>query len=125
MPKYNQYSSTAEYESKKRNTTIHPVWRGVGFIMMVVIPIAAYFLSIWLLNMNAEKDWIAVPGEFLSRGEDPLIYVKIGMTLVLSLVVYGVFMMFGFAGLSVFGPPRYGEMDEPPVKQTGPRKRWE
>jgi hypothetical protein len=125
MPKYNQYSSTAEYESKKRKTTLHPIWRGVGFIFMVLIPIISYFLSVWLLTLNAANKWISVPPEFISSGADPLLYVKIGLTIVLCVVVYGILMMFGFAGIRVFGEPRYGVMDEPPVKRTGGRKRWE
>lgn len=122
MPKYNQYTATAEYESKKRKTTLHPIWRGIGFILMILIPIVAYFIAVRLLDLNAVNQWMEVPREFLSRSGDELIYVKIGMTLVLSLLVYGVMMLVGFAGLSLFGPPRYGEMDEPPIKHTG-RKR--
>jgi hypothetical protein len=125
MPKYSQYSSPAEYEKKKVNRTISPVWRGVGFIIMIAIPIASYFLSTWVLKLNAANNWLPVPADLLSKGLDPLIYIKLGMTIVISIIVYGIFTLFGMAGLSVFGPPRYGELDAPPVGQTGGRKRWE
>jgi hypothetical protein len=125
MPKYSQYMSTADYEAKKRKTTQHPIWRGIGFIIMILIPLAAYFLAVFLLNLNEVNGWMKVPQEFLAKSGDTLLYVKIGMTVVLSIIVYGIMMLFGFAGLSVFGSSRYGEMDEPPVKSTGGRKRWE
>ncbi len=125
MPKYNQYSATAEYESKKTKRTIHPVWRGVGFIIMIVIPIVAYFLSVRFLELNAVNNWMPIPREFLSTGKDELVYIKVGLTLIASLLVYGVFMLAGTLTLSIFGPPRYGVMDEPPVKSTGNKKRWE
>ena len=123
MPKYNQYTSTAEYEARKRKTTLHPIWRGVGFILMILIPIVAYFVSTWLLDLNSTNQWMEVPREFLSRGADKLVYVKIGMTVVLSIVVYGVMMLVGFVVMGLFGPPRYGEMDVPPIKNSGNRKR--
>jgi hypothetical protein len=125
MPKYNQYSATAEYEAKRGNKTIHPVWRGVGFVIMVIIPIVAYFLATWLLTLNAANNWIPIPHEFLSKSKDELVYVKVGLTLLASLIVYGLFMILGTFTLSIFGPPRYGEMDMPPVKSTGTKKRWE
>jgi hypothetical protein len=37
MPKYNQYQR-AETPPKEK-TKIHPVWRGIGCVMIVIIPV--------------------------------------------------------------------------------------
>ena len=45
----------------------HPIWRGVGFAMMILIPIISYAASVLLFNLNLEKRWVALPVELISE----------------------------------------------------------
>ena len=115
------------YSEKKPGYTdrpeIHPIWRGVGFGMIVLIPIVSYFASLLLIAQNEISKWVAIPPDLMAKTGDPYLYIKIGMTIVLSLIVYVVFMLITFIAQRLFGPSRYGPMDAPPI-QRKVRRRW-
>jgi hypothetical protein len=118
MPqKYGQYSrpneEQLEYERQKKT---HPIWRGIGLILMVVIPVLMYILSLYILEQNTIKNWFPIPTDILSPwGSDPLIFVKLLMTLFLSIVAFLLVFSVGSIFVRLGGPPRYGPLDSPPL----------
>ena len=121
MGKYKSYSRQPEGPPKK--TGIHPIWRGVGFILIILTPILAYFGALALLEENSLHGWVKIPNDLIAPTADPLLYVKIILTLALIFAIYIVFMLITFVLYRIFAPPRYGPYDVPPVSYRGKRYR--
>ncbi len=103
---------------------IHPIWRGVGFAMMVIIPVISYFAGLLLIEANKIRHWVPVPPELVAKiTGDPDLYIKIILTIVISLLVYLLFMVVTFVTYRLFAPTRYGPTDAPPIQRKS-RKRW-
>jgi len=93
---------------------IHPVWRGIGFILMILTPILGYFGSDVIVNLNTNNNWVYIPRELLLRGDiDPYLILKIVITIFLMIIIYGIYMLVTFSIYSLFGPSRYGSYDVP------------
>lgn len=108
---------------RDRNRQAHPVWRGVGLILMLLTPVIAIFGSIALVDANTQAGWVAIPRDILAKGVgDPLLYVKIIVGLVIFMVVTVFFRLITFILYGAFGPSRYGPLDVPPVSYKGPKK---
>jgi hypothetical protein len=103
-------------EMPKGGKQVHPVWRGVGFLLLLIIPAMSYIGTLALLDENTKRTWFQIPAEFISQWVDPLLFVKIGMTILISFVLYAISMLITFVVYSAFGPSRYGPLDAPPIK---------
>lgn len=119
MTKFSNYH-TAEPPKKDPND-VHPIWRGVGFIFLILAPVMGYFGSLVLLDANKANKWLDIPTNFLAAGSDPLLYVKIGLTILLALVVFVILQFIGLIIFQLVGPSRYGPLDVEPI--TGVKKK--
>jgi hypothetical protein len=108
-------------ESKPPTREIHPIWRGIGFVLIILIPFMAYTAAILVLNENASRGWFPIPADILARGSDPMLYVKILLTLLIAMVLYIILLFITFLVNKFFGPDRYGPYDVPAVTYKGPR----
>jgi uncharacterized membrane protein YdbT with pleckstrin-like domain len=119
-----KYSSRMTQESlSNRDQQLHPVWRGVGFAFMILIPIIAIFGSIVLVDANSKNGWVAIPPEIINHGfGGSLLYVQIIVGVVILLVMTVLFQLITFVLYRAFGPSRYGPLDVPPVTYKGPKK---
>lgn len=123
MTKYTSYRpSTSGTLSREERQKIHPVWRGIGWILMFIFPVMGWFSAVWLLDENAKQKWIAIPSSLLLKGQDQLLLVKIILALVIVFVLYFLFQLISFFLLRLFGPERYGPMDIPRVSWKGRRR---
>jgi hypothetical protein len=120
MSKYNQFQENKKPEEKPYQK-MHPIWRGVGFAMMIFIPLFSYASSEVLIQQNQKMNYfpwpydiLAKPGEFLYNG-DPLLYFKILVTLTIMFILFALFTLVTVAINSAFGSPRYGPYDLPPI----------
>lgn len=96
---------------------VHPIWRGVGCILLIVVPIIAFGLSETLIDYAlAETPEIFNSLDVDMRGPDDL-YLKVGATIVLSVVLYLIFSILGSLIYSLAGGPR----DEDIAERTKPR----
>jgi hypothetical protein len=117
MGKHSQYARPnelqLEYEKSKR---VNPIWRGIGFVFMVVVPILSYFATLYILQQNQVKNWFPLPVDIISPwGNDPLIFIKILMTVGIAIIAFMLIFLVGSVLFRIFGPPRYGPLDSPPV----------
>jgi hypothetical protein len=119
MGKNDIYSQSSIHAAKK---PIHPIWRGIGFIFIILIPILSYIGALLLLEENAKRGWFGIPREFLVPLFDPFLGVKIGIAIVLMVILYGVYTLISFIVLSIAAPPRYGPFDVPPQRYRGNKK---
>lgn len=99
------YTPRVREERQKRQ--LNPVWRGIGFILLILFTVGSYYAAGWLLELNAARQWVPIPGEW-----DPL-YVKVGAAAVVSFTAYNVMnIIYG-----MFAPPPVGPLDV-----RGPRR---
>jgi hypothetical protein len=114
MGKYTSYQKR-DLE-KKQNNTIHPIWRGVGFGLIILIPIISYAAMKLLLEYDMKANLFPIPADLIIQGgRYPLLYVEIGISAIIALVLYIVLVFFTFVIYKFFGPSRYGPLDVPPI----------
>jgi hypothetical protein len=120
MGKYSSFSNR-QPDNELKLHRIHPIWRGIGFIFAILIPIMAYYATLVVLDTNNQQGWFQIPADLYYKGGtpllggDPLLYVKIMGTVAISFIFYAVFMLVNFIVYSMFAPPRYGPLDAPPM----------
>jgi amino acid permease len=127
MGKYDKYSMQSR--AAQRPWTIHPVWRGIGCVMIVLIPFMAYAGAVLLVQANQEQNWFPVPRDLSQTVDVPYLgsldnlYITLLITLVLILVGYALITVIYTLVMNFIGPPRYGAMDAPPMRRSRKRKR--
>ncbi len=96
----------------------HPIWYGLGCLLALLIPILSYLLTLWILDLNAEHRWFAIPPELILQEPLPLIgrvppytLLHLVMTLVIALLLFG-FLSLVYAVLyRLFGGSPYLPFD--------------
>jgi quinol-cytochrome oxidoreductase complex cytochrome b subunit len=115
MPKFAHYVQESE-DPDVRRKQIHPIWRGIGWILMIVVPVLSYLGAIEVLKANSTKNWFPIPTDILSPwGSDPLIFVKLLIALAITIVAFTIIFLIGAIINSLVGPSRYGPKDAPPM----------
>ncbi len=117
MNKNNMFSEKPP--SKGTAMPVHPVWRGIGFIMIILIPALSYVATLRLLELNGQKGWYPIPPEFLIyfRNFDPYILVKSGFDpgyliyCLYSILADHLFPEYPFWSQTVY-PPRYSPSEK-------------
>ena len=109
--------------------------RGIGCIMMVLVPILAYGIAVLLVNYGAERGWPIPANWFGPLSVHPLLMNVQGLrpifawlqtinnleanlvfAIVTTIVIGGLMsMIYGYV-YTLFGPPKYGPQDAPPVR---------
>jgi quinol-cytochrome oxidoreductase complex cytochrome b subunit len=112
--KAHSYTSDGRMERKNKGD-IHPIWRGVGIFLIVLIPVLGYLGSLLILKTNQGNTWIRIPSQLIIPGPDPLLLVKAILTVIIGSFVYFVLMLITFVVYRIFGPSRMGPLDVPPL----------
>jgi hypothetical protein len=60
VSKYEKYSIKPK---KERRWRIHPIWRGIGCLMVVLIPLISYAAAYTIARANYENGWVGIPAE--------------------------------------------------------------
>jgi len=127
MTKYTQYSRRAS--EKPRPWRVHPIWRGIGCILMVLIPVMSYAGAYLLVQMDRKNGWIPIPREFAVTVTIPLVNYRVPY-LWANLIVAFVLAMLGFAVLiSLYSlayravGPQGSPLDAPPQRRKVRRSR--
>ena len=121
--KYNDRSRMAE-----RPWKIHPIWRGIGCLLMLMIPVMAYAGAVVLVRENSEQKWLPMPAELMQTVNIPYLgdvrafFAVLIVTVLLMIIGFGVVTILYSLIYSAFGPPRLGPLDAPPVR-TSPARR--
>jgi hypothetical protein len=113
--------SSQQMAPSKNNRQLHVIWRGVGFGLMVLIPVMSYALARLFLDENIKQGWITFPQNMYLRNtplpQDLLILILI--MLILMLIMYAIYTLFSLIIFRMFAPPRYGPLDVPPITYKG------
>jgi hypothetical protein len=131
MGKYTTYSKKPP---KPRDMGVHPVMRGIGCIMIVLVPILAYGIAL-LLFPYVNARWPFPPSWLEPVSVHPVLlgikalepvwnillkqdnFIAILILTVAVIVVIGAIMsiLYGYI-YKIFGPPQYGPQDAPPMR---------
>jgi hypothetical protein len=132
MGKYTTYKKQPPIP---RNVGVHPVMRGIGCIMIVLVPILAYGSADLLVEYGVGQGW-PIPREWLGRvtihplllgmkNLEPFWNFLLAQNNLLANLAFAVAIMvllgavmsviYGYV-YSIFGPPRYGPQDAPPMR---------
>lgn len=130
-----KYTTHSRQPSKPRNVGVHPVMRGIGCIMIVIVPILAYGVALLLIDYGIQHGW-PIPPNWLQRitippvlfnlqGLAPVwnfllvqdnLVAKIVFTIAITVVFGGIMsIIYGYI-YTIFGPPQYGPQDAPPIR---------
>jgi hypothetical protein len=121
--KYNDQSRLAE-----RPWKIHPIWRGIGCLLLLVIPLMAYAGAVLLVEANNVQHWLPMPRELAQTVTIPYLgdvkyFAAIAIVTVLLMIIgFGFVTIIYSLVYKAFGPPSLGPLDAPPVR-TSPAKR--
>jgi hypothetical protein len=131
----------AKYAQFKQRPTarrvMNPIWRGIGCILIVVVPLVAYWLMILtvpmiiatgkipyqLLRPAHFPDWayrapvIAEMARFI--GSISNLWLNLIAFFVIILLLTGVASLLYSMFYALVGPARYTEVDAPPAKYKG------
>jgi len=109
---------------------IHPVWRGIGCLLILIGPVMAYLIADMLVTMTISEGWYALPRDLTRPYQIPLIEITVPHFFA-NLMATALLLLLGFALImiaytlifSVAGPGRYTPMDSPPVREMPKRQR--
>jgi hypothetical protein len=128
MSKYQSYQKAKELPRNE----IHPVWRGIGCVMIIITPVISWASAMLLLDFwRAQK--LPYLGDLLGYLRFPEIVYKIpGISMLANyissirdlkaLAVFFLLLLLTFSGIlavlnavmyRIIGPPRYTAVDEP------------
>lgn len=108
----------SDFDEESRGTReLHPAWRGLGCLLVVVIGVWSYILSGWFLSANASNGWVYVPPEIMNLPFAPWLpegaLVQAVVALLITLFSFGIMnLVYG-----ILFPLRRGEQDVPPLKR--------
>jgi hypothetical protein len=130
-----KYSSYSRQKAKPRIVTVHPVMRGIGCIMIILVPILSYGIAVLLVNYGQSRGWPIPQGWFGQPAIHPLLLRLQGLRPVwdflvqqnnlIANVIFAVAVMVVIGGImsmiygymyTLFGPPQYGPTDVPPIR---------
>lgn len=130
-----KYTSVRKVAPPPRNREVHPLMRGIGCIMMVIVPILAYGSAVLLVNYGTARGWPIPPNWLGTPTFHPLLWRLQGLTTILgflqaqtnlianlvfaiaiTVLIGGIMSMFYGYIYKIFGPPQYGPTDAPPER---------
>ena len=130
-----RYTSYQKQKERAQRNQVHPVMRGIGCILLVLVPILAYGTSIYAVNYGVRRG-LPIPVNWLGAPDIPPILWKLGgltvalnyiqaqnnlvanlfFALAITIVIFGILsILYGFM-YRFFGPPEYGPTDMPPER---------
>ena len=78
---------------QRRVPKLHPIWNGIGCLMLVLIPAISWGLADGL-TAYALVEFPELARNLAQSGADSDLYFKIGVTVVLSILLYLLFAIF-------------------------------
>lgn len=120
MGRYNRYE---RQEIEERPWVVHPIWRGIGFILIILIPILSYAGAVLFVEANARNNWFAMPVELAGPAQFPYLFAHLLFGVLFAIGGFGIVTMIYAFVYQIIGPPKYGPLDAPPPKKRRKRRR--
>ena len=126
MGKYDSYNPQS-YKAN-RPEGVHPVWRGIGCLFMILIPIMAFAGAVLLVQANLEQRWLPTPYELAQPvslpyfGSVNYLYAYLLVAVILSLIGFALLSVVYALVYNLVGPSQYGPVDSPPLRRQKRRR---
>jgi hypothetical protein len=137
MTKYTRVT----HKTDERPWKIHPIWRGIGCFMIIIIVVMAYAGAKEFVDWNERTQKLSLPDQLYDKvqisytkyipalKEDDVVNKSLANVKYGYLVFMLIFMFIGFGAFSfvysalyrVSGPSRYSPLDSPEVRK--PRRK--
>jgi len=105
MPKNVSYQ--VEDSGKKEKKQEHPIWRGIGCILIIVIPVFSFFAASLLIDNRQYFSWIIIPQEIIVASfRDPLIFVRVVYAIIIAFLLFLLMAVVTFA-INHLSKPRH------------------
>lgn len=99
---------------------LHPIWRGIGFLLLILIPIIAYGLvEMGIQYAFEQSESLAYSFSTANPNGMDILYLQIGATLVVSFILYLVLSILGSLLYSLLGGNENAEV----ASRIGERRR--
>jgi len=119
----------------KRRGEVHPIWRGIGCLLIIIVPLISYAGAVLLVNYGLSQGW-PIPAEWLGYIKFPDWVWQIPFLAgiarpianfshpiaILAFFVVILLLLTGFSSTvyafiyRCLGPPRYSALDAPPSR---------
>jgi hypothetical protein len=89
MGKYASYSRPAQPDKR----SVHPIWRGIGCLLLILIPVLSFAAARTFLQENSQANWISIPKELTGSMVIPTLgrvsYAELAFTIVFMVIGFG------------------------------------
>jgi hypothetical protein len=141
-------SRSSRYRVKReRPWKIHPIWRGIGFVWLILLPVMSYAAAWTLTRENFKHRWLPLTEDLAKQIRLPILnFSFLSFPLDFNIFIRWIpgqplynadflfflgFLMIGFGLMSVVYAfmyravtPGRGPFDAPEVESQRRRKRW-
>lgn len=137
MTKYSKYQKPP----KNIKPVTHPIWRGIGCLMAIILPVLSYFGAIEYIKSGITRGW-PKPASLLGFVKFPEwvwkvpilenilqpianfrdFYAILFFTLVFLILLSGILSFFYSILYRIVGPPVLSPVDAPPIKNRKVKK---
>jgi hypothetical protein len=136
VSKYEKYTVKPK---KERRWRIHPIWRGIGCIMAILIPLISYTAAYILARANYENGWVSIPAELtgwvnlapvlrlapwigqLISASTRIYKLDLALTVVLTIIFFGLLTLLYSILYTSTGVTKTDPYYVPPVRKS-PKK---
>jgi hypothetical protein len=115
-------------DAKERSEEPHPIWRGIGLILMIGIPILSFAISSEVMvyfaenNITISEDLLAPPLEIPLVGTIFNWPALLVFTFVISLILYGIFAVVNALIYGTSSKSTLQKFEAPPEQYKKKRK---
>jgi hypothetical protein len=127
MSKYDKFNPRAS--AAKRPWEIHPIWQGIGCLLILIIPIMAYAGAVLLVQADLEQGWVPIAPELAQTvtipnvGSFQYLYVNLLVAALLAMLGFGLIVAIYALVYKAVGPPPLGPLDAEPIRRRPPRRK--
>ena len=127
MSKYDKFNPRAS--ATQRTWDIHPIWQGIGCLLMIMIPVMAYAGAVLLVQANVKQGWVLMSSEFTRTinipnvGSFDYLFANLLAAVILALLGFGLLVAIYSLVYRVVGPSRLGPLDADTIRQKPTRRK--
>ena len=117
--RYSKYRRDEKSEVKQTN----PIWRGIGCLLLIIVPIVSFAISNLLFTSRIIQQYIALPPALArsltlpgTEATVPFFYGSLALSLAISIAILAIFFIVYSFLYRILGPSPYGPTDVPPVR---------
>jgi len=126
MSKYDKFNPRAS--AAQRPWDIHPIWQGIGCLLMILIPIMAYAGAVLLVQANLSQGWVPIGTELAQTvnipnvGSIDYLFANLLVAAILAMLGFGLLVAIYALVYKAVGPSYLGPLDADPIRRR-PKKR--